>query len=70
MWDAPGRDRGASEPGGASPRPPSGDTLGGPPDSSRPANPWPRLLAFGAVVLVSLVLAGTCLASYASPPPR
>jgi len=70
MWDAPGRDRGSSEPGSASPRPPSGDTLGGEPDSSRPLNPWPRLLAFGAVVLLAVLLTGTCLVSYARPPQR
>lgn len=70
MWDAPGRDRGPSESAGASARPPSGDALGGAPDSSRPANPWPRLLAFGAVVLLMVVLGATCVASYASPPAR
>ncbi len=62
MWDTPSRPRSASESGG--------DALGGPPDSSRPANPWPRLLAFGAVVLMVLLLAGTCLVSYARPPER
>lgn len=63
MWDAPSRERGTPEPGG-------GDALGGPPDSSRPENPWPRLLAFGAVVLTVVVLTGTCLVSYARPPER
>ncbi|MEI7925007.1 MAG: hypothetical protein WCI61_02280, partial [Chloroflexota bacterium] len=48
MWEAPGRDRGSSEPPGDAPT--GGDALGGAPDSSRPANPWPRLLAFAAVV--------------------
>ena len=67
MWDAPGRDRGSSESPGS---PGGGDALGGAPDSSRPANPWPRLLAFGAVVLLMVVLTGTCLVSYARPPER
>ena len=63
MWDAPSRDRGTPDPAG-------GDALGGAPDSSRPANPWPRLLAFGAGVLLIVVLTGTCLVSYARPPER
>lgn len=63
MWEAPSRDRGSSEP-------PAGDALGGPPDPTRPANPWPRVLAFFAVLLAVLVLAGTCVASYARPPAR
>ncbi len=62
MWDTPSRARGAADGGG--------DALGGPPDASRPANPWPRLLAFGAVVLLVLALTGTCLVSYARPPER
>ena len=68
MWEAPSRDRGTPEPGG--PNGGGGDALGGAPDSSRPANPWPRLLAFAAVVLTMVVLAGTCLVSYARPPER
>ena len=63
MWEAPSRDRGTPDPAG-------GDALGGAPDSSRPANPWPRLLAFAAVVITMIVLAGTCLVSYARPPER
>lgn len=63
MWEAPGRDRGTPEPG-------DGDALGGAPDSNRPANPWPRLLAFAAVVVTMIVLAGACLVSYARPPQR
>lgn len=66
MWEAPSRDRGTPEPGASG----GGDALGGPPDSSRPANPWPRLLAFGACLLIMTVLAGTCLVSYARPPVR
>lgn len=66
MWDAPSRRRDPSEPTDDR----AGDTLGGAPDDSRPANPWPRLLAFGGVVLVALVLTGTCLVSYARPPER
>ncbi len=46
------------------------DALSGPPDSTRPRNPWPRLLAFFAVVALGLVLVGVCIASFASPPPR
>lgn len=68
MWEAPGRDRGSSEPASAAPS--GGDALGGAPDSSRPANPWPRLLAFAAVVAIVVVLTGTCLVSYARPPER
>lgn len=62
MWDAPGRDHSNDEP--------AGDALSGAPDSSRPANPWPRLLAFGAVVAIILLLTGTCIVSYARPPER
>ena len=47
-----------------------GDALSGPPDSSRPRNPWPRLLAFFAVVALAIVLVGVCVVSFASPPPR
>ncbi|MSQ30414.1 MAG: hypothetical protein EXR64_00075 [Dehalococcoidia bacterium] len=66
MWEAPSRDRGAPESRGAG----DGDALGGPPDSSRPANPWPRLLAFAAVVATVVVLTGVCFVSYARPPER
>lgn len=55
---------------GAGPDPTRGDSLAGPADSTRPRNPWPRLLAFFAVVAISLVLVGVCVASFASPPPR
>ena len=48
----------------------SGDALAGPADSARPANPWPRLLAFGAFVLASLFIAGLCFASFANTPDR
>jgi hypothetical protein len=34
------------------------------PDDSRPANPWPRLLALGAVLLIGIVAAGACLVSF------
>ncbi len=51
-------------------RPQSGDALSGPVDSSRPANPWPRLLAFGAFVVAMFVLAGTCVVSFANAPDR
>ena len=66
MWEAPSRDRASTESaeGGG------GDALGGPPDASRPANPWPRLLAFAAVVATVVVLAGVCFVSYARPPER
>lgn len=47
-----------------------GDALAGPADSTRPRNPWPRLLAFGAVVLGSLVLVAVCVSSFASVPDR
>lgn len=48
----------------------TGDMLAGPADSSRPANPWPRLLAFAFVVLASFSLAGLCFASFANTPDR
>lgn len=48
----------------------AGDTLSGPPDSSRPSNPWPRLLAFGAFLLAMVVLAGLCVVSFADAPDR
>jgi hypothetical protein len=47
-----------------------GDVLGGPPDSTRPANPWPRLLAFGALLVGALVLASLCFAAFVQAPPR
>ena len=62
MWEAPVRDRGGQDRGG--------DALGGPPDASRPANPWPRLVAFALAVLAALALMGVCVASYATPPRR
>ncbi|MGE3960286.1 MAG: hypothetical protein AB7F65_01225 [Dehalococcoidia bacterium] len=55
------------------PREPShrgGDALSGPADSSRPTNPWPRLLAFGAFVLAMLFLGGVCFVSFADTPDR
>ncbi|MCK9494087.1 MAG: hypothetical protein M0R75_01145 [Dehalococcoidia bacterium] len=48
----------------------SGDALSGPVDSSRPANPWPRLLAFGAFVLAVVLVGGVCFASFANTPDR
>lgn len=36
------------------------------PDDSRPRNPWPRLLALGAVLLASVVAAGACLVAFVS----
>jgi len=55
----------------SSPRPPtSGDVLSGPADYTRPANPWPRLIAFGLVVLGSLFLVGVCFSSFVSTPDR
>ncbi len=47
-----------------------GDALAGPADFTRPVNPWPRLVAFGAVVLASLFVAGVCLVSFADTPDR
>jgi len=67
MWEAPSRDRGNPDSSGG---PAGSDALAGAPDSSRPLNPWPRLLAFGAVLLIIVVLTGTCLVSYARPPER
>lgn len=34
------------------------------PDDSRPRNPWPRLLALGAVLLASFFAAGACLVAF------
>ncbi|MDA0351170.1 MAG: hypothetical protein O3A10_03030 [Chloroflexi bacterium] len=34
------------------------------PDDSRPANPWPRLLALGAVILVAILASGACLVAF------
>lgn len=34
------------------------------PDDSRPSNPWPRLLALGAAILVMFVAAGACLVTF------
>ena len=65
MWEAPSRDRRPAESSVA-----GHDALSGAPDDSRPRNPWPRLLAFGAVLLTLIVLTGTCLVSYARPPER
>lgn len=48
----------------------AGDVLGGPADAARPSNPWPRILAFALVVAVGIGLAGVCVVSFASPPPR
>lgn len=50
--------------------PGAGDILAGPADPSRPRNPWPRLLAFGAFVLGSILLTGFCLVSFADAPNR
>ena len=36
------------------------------PDDTRPSNPWPRLLALGAVLLLIFVGVGTCLVSFVS----
>ena len=46
------------------------DTISGPPDDTRPRNPWPRLILFGLGVLAALFLLGYCVAVFASPPPR
>ena len=65
MWEAPNRPgvgaRGASH---------GGDALGGPPDPGRPANPWPRLIAFALTVLAGVFLVGLCVVSFANPPKR
>ncbi len=72
----PGYDRPVTSNSGVPSRTPreraprGGDTLSGPPDSSRPANPWPRLLAFGAFLLGMVVLAGVCVVSFADAPDR
>ncbi|GMU40980.1 MAG: hypothetical protein AMXMBFR23_18460 [Chloroflexota bacterium] len=50
--------------------PRSGDQLAEAPDSTRPRNPWPRLLAFFSVVGLAVVMTGYCLVSFASAPPR
>jgi hypothetical protein len=34
------------------------------PDETRPRNPWPRLLVFGAVILALLVAGGACLTAF------
>ncbi len=47
-----------------------GDVLAGPADSTRPQNPWPRLVAFALGVIGVVALAGLCVASFASPPDR
>lgn len=47
-----------------------GDILAGPADPTRPSNPWPRLIAFGLTVAAMVVLAGLCVASFASAPDR
>jgi hypothetical protein len=47
-----------------------GDALAGPPDSTRPRNPWPRLLAFFAALALAVLLVGVCVVSFATPPPR
>lgn len=39
------------------------------PDSTRPRNVWPRLLAAGATLLVGLVLVGACVAALAGSVP-
>lgn len=62
MWETPTRERGTPERGG--------DVLAGPPDGGRPANPWPRLLAFALVVAAGLLLAGVCVVTFARPPQR
>jgi hypothetical protein len=46
------------------------DTIAGPPDSTRPRNPWPRLLAFFAAIGVLVFGLGYCVVSVATPPPR
>ena len=49
---------------------PSIDTIGAvqhfddTPDDSRPSNPWPRLLALAAVIVVMFVAAGACLVTF------
>lgn len=50
--------------------PRSGDQLAEAPDSTRPRNPWPRLIAFFSVVGLAVVMTGYCLFSFASVPPR
>src|SRR5262245_41996467 len=60
MWEAPNRE---AQTGG-------GDALSGPADMQRPANPWPRLLAFAAVLGVCAVLLGLCVVTFANPPRR
>jgi hypothetical protein len=48
----------------------TGDQLVDEPDATRPANPWPRLLAFFAAVAATVVLAGVCVVALATPPER
>ncbi len=50
--------------------PRSGDQLAEAPDSTRPRNPWPRLLAFFSVVGLAVVMTGYCLVSFANAPAR
>jgi hypothetical protein len=45
------------------------DDIDEPPDPTRPRNPWPRLLMFGLVLLVSLVLVGVCVAAFTNSVP-
>ncbi|MPZ98144.1 MAG: hypothetical protein GEU80_02220 [Dehalococcoidia bacterium] len=40
-----------------------------PPDPSRPRNPWPRLLAFGVILLFGIVIFGACLVAYTRSAP-
>lgn len=47
-----------------------GDALAGPADYTRPSNPWPRLLAFGAFVVAMLFIGGLCFASFTDTPDR
>ncbi|MDA0269408.1 MAG: hypothetical protein O2798_00275 [Chloroflexi bacterium] len=48
----------------------TGDQLVDAPDATRPANPWPRLLAFFAGVVAAVILAGVCVVALATPPAR
>ena len=45
------------------------DDIDEPPDPTRPANPWPRLLMFGLVVLIGLVTVGACIAAFSRSVP-
>ncbi|MEX1022265.1 MAG: hypothetical protein WD058_03865 [Dehalococcoidia bacterium] len=49
---------------------PRDDALAGPADSTRPANPWPRLFAFAFGVVALVALTGLCVASFAGSPNR